>query len=319
MSDIFLNSIFDEKDVENERPVILQEIGMSLETPDDHIHQLHGENFWGADPLGRSILGTPENVSAFNADIIKEYFVSRYQPQRIIISAAGNVLHDGLVDMLAPAFSAIAPRQARTNPRPVPQTYFRVKACRKELEQTHICLSTAGLSATDPRRFAFSLLNIILGGNMSSRLFQEIRERRGLAYAVYAFSVSYSDTGMMGAYAGVEPKNTYQTVALMAEQLQRLRLEAVSETELHDAKQFTRGNLLLSVESSENQMARLVKNEINWGTHVSMQSVIDKIDAVSAADIQALADNLFKPGSLSLTLLGPGDPDLDRFQTLLAL
>jgi predicted Zn-dependent peptidase len=192
LSDIFLNSVFDPGEIEKERPVILQEIRMVDESPDEYVHLLSGKNFWGDNPLGRSILGSPENIIRFDADLMKTYF-----------SAAGNVEHTDIIDRVGPAFETIKPGNGIAE-RITPQSRSLVDLNHKDLEQVHICLGAPGLSITDPRRYAYSLLNTILGGNMSSRLFQEIREKRGLAYTVYSFITSHVDTGMFGIYLAVD-------------------------------------------------------------------------------------------------------------------
>ncbi|MGD2151383.1 MAG: pitrilysin family protein, partial [Desulfobacterales bacterium] len=204
LSDIFLNSVFDEKEIENERAVIFQEIGMVEDSPDEYIHVLSGRNFWGDNSLGRSVLGTRENVADFNSHTIKRFFHKLYQPERIVISAAGNLEHNRLVDLIGPVFESIHPGNSFPE-RFTPQGRCKVNLHQRNLEQVHICLGTKGVSITDPRRYAYSLMNTIFGGNMSSRLFQEIREKRGLAYSVYSFISSYVDTGVFGASAAVNP------------------------------------------------------------------------------------------------------------------
>ncbi|MDH4204698.1 MAG: insulinase family protein, partial [Desulfobacteraceae bacterium] len=190
LSDVFLNSLFDDKEVENERAVILQEIGMAEDNPDEYIHILSGMNFWGKNSLGRSVLGSRENIKKFNSDTIKKFFHRFYQPERIVVSAAGNLDHNHFMDIAGPVFESIQPGNDLSE-RITPDGHCKVDIHYKDLEQVHICLGTKGMSITDPRRYAFSLLNTILGGNMSSRLFQEVREKRGLAYSVYSYASSF--------------------------------------------------------------------------------------------------------------------------------
>lgn len=304
LSDIFLNSVFDPEEVERERPVIVQEIGMVEDTPEEYIHLLAGNNYWGDHPLGRSILGSRENIHGFSADTIKDFFNRFYHPERIVISVAGNVDHDRFVDMVGPCFATINnghPLPERTMPRVQPKASTQVRS----LEQVHVCLTGKGLSITDPRRFAFSLMNTILGGNMSSRLFQEIRERRGLAYSIYSFMMSNVDSGMFGVYTGVGPENVQQTIDLIMEGLRELHRTPISAEELHNAKEYTKGNLFLAAESVDNQMVRLAQNEIHFGNFIPLQSVVEKIDAVTQVDIQSLAASLFASDQHCLTLLGP--------------
>ncbi len=302
--DIFLNSEFDAAEVERERTVILQEVGMVEDTPDEHIHILSGATFWGDHPLGRSVLGTRENLLQFNSDCIKEFFHRFYQPERIVVSAAGNFDHDRFVDLIGPALSSIKPGNGFPE-RKAPAGRICVESHYRQLEQTHICTGTRGLSITDPKRFVFSLMNTILGGNMSSRLFQEIRERQGLAYSVYSFTSSHVDTGMFGVYAGVEPKRALEATVLILKELKLLKEELIDQSELADAKEFTKGNLFLASESLDNQMVRLAQNEIHFEEFIPLEEVVEKIEAVTSEEIRDLAIELFNSDQLALTLLGP--------------
>lgn len=310
LSDIFLNSVFDPQEVERERPVIYQEIGMVEDSPEEYLHQVASQNFWGNHPLGRSILGTRDNIESFKPETIKAFFNQFYHPESILIAVAGNVSHDGIIDLVGPAFESI--HNGHTLPeRYHPEIKPADQALHRDLEQAHICLSTLGLSITDPQRFAFSLMNTILGGNMSSRLFQEIREQRGLAYSVYSFMASYVDTGMFGVYAGVTPEAVSKTIDLIVRDLKKIMTQPVSTTELKDAKEYTKGNLCLATESVDNQMVRLAQNEIHFDEYIPMQSVMDNIEAVTVEEIQTLATDLFKPEQVSLTVLGPVDKNID--------
>jgi predicted Zn-dependent peptidase len=303
LSDIFLNSRFDELDIKHEQPVILQEIGMVEDSPDEYIHILSGKNFWGEHPLGRSILGSRNNLLTFNAERLKAFFKKLYQPDRIIVSAAGNLEHDRLLDLVGPSFETI--KTGNGFPERTPPVGIRgVNINHRDLEQVHICLGTPGLPTTDPGRYALSLMNTILGGNMSSRLFQEIREKRGLAYTVYSFVSSHVDTGMFGAYAAVEPSKSIETTKLLLEQLFRLKQERVSENELSGAKEYIKGNLFMAAESGENQMVRLAQNEFHFGRHIPLKTIVEQLETVTAEDILQLANALLKDNTLSLTMLG---------------
>jgi predicted Zn-dependent peptidase len=315
LSDIFLNSVFDPAEVERERPVIFQEIEMVEDSPEEFIHVLAEEAFWGDHALGRPITGSRENVLRFDSAALKAFFGRLYQPDRILISAAGNVEHSRLVDAFAPAFEAIEtgngfPARGR------PPARAGVFPNERALGQIHLCLETPGISATDPRRYAASLLNTILGGNMSSRLFQEIREKRGLAYSVYSFMGSYEDTGTSGVYVGTSPEKGREALELILAELNRFRDAPVDPAELRDAKEFTKGGLLLGAESVDNAMVRLAQNEIHFGQFVRLETVIERIEAVTVAEIQELAGDLFDPARAALTSLGPAG-DADAFQALL--
>jgi predicted Zn-dependent peptidase len=316
LSDIFLNSIFDAHEVERERPVILQEIGMVEDSPDEYIHYLAGNNFWGNNPLGRSILGTRETIAQFGADAIRGFFQRLYQPERIVIAAAGNLGHQRLVELIGPAFESV--RRGDGFPeRITPANRCLVDIRPRELEQVHICLGTAGLSVIDPRRYTFSLLNTILGGNMSSRLFQEVREKRGLAYAVYSFTSSHVDTGMFGVYLAVSPEQALPAVALVASELTRMAREPVDPAELTGAIEYTKGSLLLASESADNQMVRAAQNEIHFEADIPLPTVIEHFASVTREDIQQLAQALFQKDQMMLTLLGPAATPKDTFENCL--
>ncbi len=304
LSDIFLNSIFDSQEIERERPVILQEIGMVEDSPDEYVHVLSSRNFWGDNPLGRSILGNPENIIRFNSNTIKSFFQRLYQPNRIIISVAGNIDHRRIIDLIGPTFESIQSGNSFPN-RIAPEGRTLVDVNYRKLEQVHICLSTKGLSIGDPRRYAFSLLNTILGGNMSSRLFQEIREKRGLAYAVYSFISSHVDTGMFGVYLGVDPKRAHETTELILSEIRKLKNEKVDSPELKGAKEYTKGSLMIAAESNDNQMVRTAQNEIHFGRDIALQEVLDNIERVTREEILHLANDIFQKEQMVLTMLGP--------------
>ncbi len=304
LSDIFLNSVFDPKEFEKERPVIFQEIGMVEDNPEDYIHVLSGNAFWGENPLGRSIMGSRENIARFNAKILKKFFQRFYQPERIVISASGNLSHDAFVNLIRKAFESIHPSNSFPE-RITPTGQFNIHLHHRKLEQVHVCIGTKGLAIVDPKRYAFSLLNTILGGNMSSRLFQEIRERRGLAYSIYSFISSHVDTGMFGVYIAVNPKTSLKSTELILREMRKLKEMRVDPTDLNNAKEYTKGGLLLAAESVDNHMVRLAQNEIHFGRQIPLKSVIDKIEAVTGDEIIDLARYLFQSEQLALTMLGP--------------
>lgn len=305
LSDIFLGSVFDEKEIEKERPIIFQEIGMVEDSPEELIHILASQCYWGGHPLGRSILGSRENILGFDAAGIRRFFKRFYQPDRILITAAGNVEHDQLVDMLAIGFGNIQPSEEGFPARTAPQYLNSVMIQPKSLEQVHMCLAAPGLATADPGRFALSLLNTVLGGNMSSRLFQKIREVEGLAYSVYSFSSSHQDTGMFGVYTAVNPDQDLMTAKLILDELDQLKRLRITPSELNDSKAYTRGNLYLASESPDNQMVRLAHNEFYFNRHITLAEVIEKIESVTAEEIHQLAQQIFNPDKLALSLLGP--------------
>jgi predicted Zn-dependent peptidase len=290
---------------------------MVEDTPEELVHDLMGPAFWGDHPLGRSILGSRENILGFDSQTIKSFFKRLYQPGRIVIAIAGNVEHHRLVDMVGAVFSSIPVGNGFAS-RATPAAGCGIGLKRRDLEQAHLCLGMNGVSVTDPRRFAASLLNTILGGNMSSRLFQVVREERGLAYSIYSFLTSYADSGMLGVCTAVAPRDLATSVDLILKEIRRLRREPVPVDVLGDAKEYTKGNLLMSAESPDNQMARLAQNEFSFGRSIPMQSVIDNIDAVTPADLLALAEELWNGGKAAMTMVGPGVDGTD-FSEQLAL
>jgi predicted Zn-dependent peptidase len=316
LSDIFLNSIFDPLEVERERPVILQEIGMVEDSPDEYIHYLAGRNFWGDTPLGRSILGTRQNISRFDAETIRHFFHRLYQPERIVIAAAGHIEHDRLVDLVGPAFASVQPRNG------FPERVSAAGRCLvdvrpRDLEQVHICLGTPGLSVVDPRRYGFALINTILGGNMSSRLFQEVREKRGLAYAVYSFISAHVDTGMFGVYLAVSPGQALEAVRLVAQEIAKITRLPVDPAELKGAVEYTKGSLLLASENADNQMVRIAQNEIHFQSDIPLETVIQRVESVRPEDLLRLASDLFQTDRMVLTLLGPVEADPAAFEDCL--
>jgi predicted Zn-dependent peptidase len=313
LSDIFMNSVFDGREVDRERQVILQEIRMLEDAPDELVHVLLAKAAWGNHPLGRSILGNPQTVINFDSGTIKDYFTRAYQSERIIIAAAGNLQHEPFTELVARSFAVV--QRENNFPDRIPPSLTRIiETHHKDLEQVHVCLGAKGVHATDPRRYEFAVLNVILGGNMSSRLFQEIRERRGLAYAVFSFLSLYSDTGTWGAYVGVDNSNTDEVLDVLVQQMRRMKETAVDRSELENAKQYLKGGLYLAAESSENQMTRIAQNEINFGRHITLKEVEEHIDHVTTESILALAKEIFQDNSVALTLLGPVDERVSSFE-----
>ena len=316
LSDIFLNSVFDEKELEKERAVIFQEVGMVEDSPEEYVHVLSNTAFWDDNPLGRSILGTKENILRFTTNDIKKFFKRFYQPNRIIISIAGNLSHDETVDLIGSNFESVKPGNSFPA-RITPSAHSAINLHHRDSEQLHICLGTKGISITDPARFAFSILNTVFGGNMSSRLFQNLREQRGLAYSVYSFMSSYIDTGMAGTYTGVNPEKAKESIELILKEMNQLKEARIDKSELRDAKEYIKGNLFLASESIDNQMVRLAQSEINFNKHIPLETVVEKIERVTADDVLELTKVLFQPEHMSLTLLGP-TAEKDSFEDILS-
>ncbi|MFO8239506.1 MAG: pitrilysin family protein [Dissulfuribacterales bacterium] len=302
-ADIFLHSRFDEREVDRERQVIMQEIKMLEDSPDELIHDLFNKFYWPGNNLGQSILGTLDNVSAINSQILKDFIAKAYVGPKVLIAAAGNLEHESFLDKINELFGGLVSINGHSSySRPVP--HLGTQFIKKDLEQLHVLLGYEGPCSSGPQRYPALLLNVILGGSMSSRLFQEIREKRGFAYSVYSFFSSFRDTGMLGIYAGIAEKQFSKTVELMHRELKKLSDQYIENDELEAAREHIKGGLLLSAESTDSRMTRLAKNEINLGRFVSYDEVIRKINAVTPEDIKQMATQCLRGGS-AMVCLGP--------------
>jgi len=304
LSDIFLRSTFDPTELDRERQVILQEISMLEDTPDEHIHVLFSNLHWMNHPLGMSVLGTPDSVSSIGREDILGHMRKFYTPEQILLVAAGNVDHQTLVDQLRPLFEQIQPSDkapARTSPN-----YHAGTSCfHKDLEQVHVCLGGLGPTLSSQKRFAGAVLNIILGGNMSSRLFQEIREKRGIAYSIFSFLASYIDAGLLGVYLATEPKNVNRSLEIIRKEIRRIQKGDISESELAATKEHIIGGILLGSESTDSRMMRLAKNEYVYGRYISHDEVISVIEKVRLEEVVDVARESFQNDRVSLVTLGP--------------
>ena len=303
LSDIFLQSVFDQVEVDREREVILQEINMVEDTPDEYVHILFNQNFWDGNPLGRPIFGNVRTVQSFTREMILGYLSRGYHPDRIVLTAAGNVDHQEFLELVGPAFSSIE-RHGHNFHRTPPRANSRVDLYPRDIEQIHLCLGTQGTSLLEKERYCCSILNVILGGSMSSRLFQEVRERRGLAYSIYSFVSSHTDAGLMGVYGAVRPDNIKETLELIRQELTRFKREPISATELRAAKEHIKGGIYLAAENTDNRMSRLAKNEIIFDRFVPYEEIEAGLERVTVEDVQALAQQIFQPEVMSLLLLG---------------
>ncbi len=316
LSDIVLNSRFDEVEVERERQVILQEISMVEDTPDDHVHELFNSFIWGDNPLGRSILGTRDTVGRVDSAFLKSFVSQAYVASRVVVAASGNVEHAPFVERIGRLFeplpSAAAKLPDRTTPVAMSGTMFHQREC----EQVHMLMGYRGMSVVDETRYAATLLNVILGGSMSSRLFQEIREKRGLAYSVYSFLTSYQDSGVMGMYAGVAPESASEVAALMQAEFEKMAREPVHEAELDAARDQVKGAILLAAEGMDSRMSRLAKNEINLGYQISYEEVEERFDSVTPEEIMQVAANCMESRPAMVTLGPLPDAEAARCEAL---
>jgi predicted Zn-dependent peptidase len=305
MGDMVFAPAFAELD--SEREVVLEEIAMYDDAPQELVHDLIAEAVFGDHPLGRPVIGTSEVISSIPREAIARYHDAMYVPGNIVVAAAGNVDHDEVVELVSRALERRGPASDSVNLRPplVQAPPPKLRFQQKDTEQYHVCLAAPGISRSDRRRFAVSLLDAILGGSASSRLFQEIREKRGMAYAVYSFVSQYTDTGQIGVYLGTREDNLAEALAITAEQIADIAGGNLRARELERAKENIKGRVLLSMESTSTRMNRLGKSLITDTELLSVDRLVAEIDAVDAESVCELAAALLAPERLSAACIGP--------------
>jgi predicted Zn-dependent peptidase len=302
MADMLLRSNY--ADIDSEREVVLEEIAMYEDEPQDKVHDVLSQAIFGSHPLGRPVIGRGEVISALTAADVAAYHDTRYRPTNIVVAAAGNLEHERLAELGAANLEAEAIGELASN-GPAPPTHSgEVVFHSKETEQYHICLGGPGMQRDDDRRFALSVLDAVLGGSTSSRLFQEVREKRGLAYSIYSWASHYRDTGQLGVYVGTRRENVSEAMKVIGSELERLQAESVTEEELARAREHVKGRIVLSMESTANRMHRLGRSVLTGMPLLSPDEVIAKLDAVDRDQIQALADEFYVPTSLSAAAIG---------------
>jgi predicted Zn-dependent peptidase len=310
LADMLRSSRIARDDVEAERTVILEEIGMHNDAPDDVVHDLFAEVLFGGHPLGRPVLGTAESVGAMSRDAVARYWRRHYMPGNLVVAVAGNRTHDEVVELVSDAFEDAegephGPRSGRREPR----AYRGLQVRHKPTEQAHVVLGTRGLSRSDPRRFALGVLNIAFGGGMSSRLFQEVREKRGLVYSIYSYATQYSETGSFSVYAGAAPKRIHDVLAIVRDELDRVVAGGLTEEELERSKGHLKGSLVLGLEDTAGRMTRLGKSEITSGEILTVDDIIRRVDEVTDEDVRAVAKEVLGAGPRALALIGPFEAD----------
>ena len=303
LGDIFTESVFAQEEIDRERSVVIQEISQVEDTPDDYVHELFNLAFWPGHPLARPIAGSAETVSAMQREHFITFLGARYRPDRILVAGAGNLAHGNLVEVATRVLGGLQGTATIVDGGP-PSPRATISIHEKDLEQVHLCLGAPGISQVDGERYPAHLLNVALGGGMSSRLFQEIRERRGKAYTVYSFLSSYLDAGYAGVYVGTSAEWVREVVEVIRGELERVTRDGLTPAELLRAKNQMKGNMLLGLETSDSRMSRIAKNEIYFGRDVPLDEVAAGIDAVRNEDVVRVAGRLFRPGTLALTVLG---------------
>jgi predicted Zn-dependent peptidase len=290
--------------MEKERKVILEEIKMVEDTPDDYIHELFTATVWQGNSLGRPILGTKDTIKALKHKDILSHIENYYSPREIIIAVAGNFEHGRLIELLNGAFGALK-RAGLPKEDCTPGFRHAITVRKKQLEQVQLCLGCKGLSYAHEDRYTILALNTVLGNSMSSRLFQEVREQNALAYSIYSYVTAYRDAGLLTVYAGTDPANALQALRLIVKEIKKLRDEGITQAEETRVKNQIKGNLVLSLESSNSHMSRIARQEIYFGKYFSVDDIINAVDKVSAEDIDRVARQLFTRETISLSVLGP--------------
>jgi predicted Zn-dependent peptidase len=313
LSEIVWNPALRAEELESERQVILEEIRMRDDTPDDLVHDLFSEALFPGHPLGRAVIGTQESITGMTRDAVALYHGAHYRPANVVVAAAGNITHDHvvsrvvdrLVDRGRPSNGASGTGDAASTAPPPP---LALQVLTRPTEQAHVVIGTRGISRADDDRYALSVLNQALGGGMASRLFQEVRERRGLAYSVYSYRVAFAETGAFGVYVGTAPERVEEALDVVDAELDRLVREgSLDDDELDAAKGHLKGSMALSLESSHSRMHRIGSSELNLGEILTLDEVVAKVDAVAADDVARVVDRLFGHGRRTLAVVGPFD------------
>jgi len=303
LADIFLESVFAPEEIDRERQVVLQEISQAEDTPDDFIHDLFNLHFWQGHPLSLPIFGSIDTVNAIDRELMVSFMADRYRAERILIAAAGAVDHDRLVADCERLFGSI-PRNGKRAEIEAPRERLMVINHPKKLEQAHLCIGGPGLSQVAPMRYAAYLLNTALGGGMSSRLFQEVREKRGRVYSIYSFLSAFLDCGYFGIYAGTSPDWVDEVIEVSLNEIAKVARDGLKNEELARAKSQLKGNMLLGMESTDSRMNRLARNEIYFRRDIPLDEIAREIEGVGNEQVIELASSCFKPDRMGLVMLG---------------
>ena len=304
LSDLVLNPTFDAKDIHREKGVILEEIKMDEDNPDYLVHEIFTQNFWKGHPLGKPILGTKETVRQLNQDAVLGYYGKRFSPNNLVISAAGNLDHERFVALVEDRFRSLKPVK-NGFPEETPQVFARIATRNKKaLEQVQICLGVPSPHISHEKRYVSYILNTLLGGGMSSRLFKKIREEQGLAYSIYSDLNPYKDTGSLCVYAGTSRESAPKVVAEIVAEFRRLKDEEVGEEEMRRVKDQLKGSLMLSLESSTARMSNLARQAMYFDRFFDLDEIITRVEQVTPGEIQEMAASMFQPDSIGVAVLG---------------
>jgi predicted Zn-dependent peptidase len=303
LSDIVRNPAFSGDDIEREKKVVLEEIKMVEDTPDDLVHELFTQNFWENHPLGRPILGTRDTVESLTSSLLRDYFAGAYTPRNFIVSAVGNLEHERVRELVEEKFGSLDADGQALEEQP-PTVVPKVLVRNKELEQSHICLGVGSYPQNHDDRYSSYVLNTLLGGSMSSRLFQNVREKRGLAYAVFSGLSAYRDAGSFTVYAGCANEAVGEVIDLVVEELRGVKQTEVPPVELQRAKDHLKGSLMLSLENTASRMSHLARQEIYFDRQFGLDETLTGIEKVTPEEVHRVAADLFRNGSLAATVLG---------------
>ncbi|MBI4485577.1 MAG: insulinase family protein, partial [Acidobacteria bacterium] len=303
LADIVRNPAFSAEDIEREKKVVLEEIKMVEDTPDDLVHELFTQGFWEDHPLGRPILGTKETVESFTPDLLRTYFQGAYTSENLIVSAVGNVTHGRVRELVGEKFGSL-PQHGERLTEEAPVVVPKILVRSKDLEQSHICIGTSSYPQDHDDRYSSYILNTLLGGSMSSRLFQNVREKRGLAYAVFSGLSAYRDAGSFTIYAGCSNEAVGEVIDLVVDELRVVKQTPVPAAEIQRAKDHLKGSLMLSLENTANRMSHLARQEIYFDRQFGLDETLQGIERVTPDDVQRVANDLFKEHSLAATVLG---------------
>src|SRR5437867_2939413 len=310
LSDMVTSSLITPKDVDGERNVVLEEIAMNEDDPSDTVHEAFTSKLFGDTPLGRPILGTTDSINAITRDQIFEHYQARYTPEHLVVAAAGNLDHDTVVELVRKAFGPALERAAEpARPRLAGDQRGHTSGVgttliSRGIEQANLVLGCEALARTDDRRFALGVLNAAFGGGMSSRLFQEVREKRGLAYSVYSFHTMFTETGLFAVYAGCTPAKAHEVLQIARQEMRDIAGGGLTDDELERAKGHLKGSLVLSLEDTSGRMSRVGRSEISHGEILTVDEVLARTDAVTKEDAEAVGRDVFSR-PMALTVIGP--------------
>lgn len=310
LADMFLNSLFLPEDMDKERNVILEEIKMYEDTPDELVHDVYSKTMWQIDPLGQSIIGTGDSVANITLDQLISYYKATYVPQNVVIAVVGNIKREAVLDRLEELFSSLSGEKQQVS-LSIPRSFNHTAFVSKEIEQMHICLGSPGLPSQHDNIYALSVLNHVLGGGLSSRLFQEVREERGLTYTIYSYHSGYSNVGLFGVYAGTSQQNSQAVVEIVLKQIADIKKYGITKEELVNTKQHIKGTVLLSLENISNRMNRMGKSEISYGRVITPEEVVNSVLKVTHEDVIETANKIFNWEAFALAAVGPKEPNFD--------